>query len=133
MMRYLIDSNVFIFALKDASRAVAKRLAATPFEDIAVCSVVEAELYHGAQKYGEPQRRRQLLDRFLAPYVSLPFDSACVPHYASIRYHLEQRGEIIGGNDLMIAAIAVAHGLTLVTHNSAEFARVPGLQWEDWH
>ncbi len=132
MMRYLIDSNVFIFALKDASGAVAKRFAATPIEDIAVCSVVEAELYHGAQKYGEPQRRQQLLDRFLAPYASLPFDSACVPHYAAIRHHLEKRGEIIGGNDLMIAAVALAHDLTLVTHKSAEFGRVPDLRWENW-
>lgn len=131
-MRYPIDTNVFIFALKDTSRQVAKRLAATPAEEIALCSVVKAELYHGALKYSAPQRRRDLLDEFLAPYQSLPSDSDCVPHYAAVRHHLEVHGEIIGGNDLMIAAVALAHDLTLVTHNSAEFGRVPGLRWENW-
>ena len=54
-----------------------------------------------------------------------------MPHYARIRDHLELRGQIIGGNDLMIAAIALAHDLTVVTHNCGEFNRVPGLRVED--
>jgi tRNA(fMet)-specific endonuclease VapC len=55
-----------------------------------------------------------------------------VPHYAAIRHHLEEHGQIIGANDLMIAATALAHDLTVITHNSDEFSRVPGLKWEDW-
>ena len=54
------------------------------------------------------------------------------PHYARIRHHLEKQGTVIGGNDLMIAATALAHDLTLITHNCREFERVPDLKWEDW-
>lgn len=94
--------------------------------------MVEAELYHGARKYGNPEKRKAILDGFLAPFSSLPFDSSCVSEYARIRHHLEQRGELIGGNDLMIAAIALTNNLTLVTSNLDEFRRVPGLTVEGW-
>jgi tRNA(fMet)-specific endonuclease VapC len=72
------------------------------------------------------------LNELLAPYTSLPFDSSCVPHYARIRNYLELSGQIIGGNDLLIAAIASTHDLTVVTNNSEKFRRVPGLRVEDW-
>jgi tRNA(fMet)-specific endonuclease VapC len=84
------------------------------------------------RKYEIPELRRNKLTLLLSPYRSLPFDSRCVPHYARIRHYLEKQEQMIGGNDLMIAATALAHGLTLVTHNTEEFSRVPGLQWEDW-
>lgn len=131
-MAFLIDTNVVIFALKDESLAVAKTLAATPAHEVLLSSVVEAELFYGAAGYGNPTRRKEILTGFLKHYRRLPFDSLCVPHYASIRHHLETQGNIIGGNDLMIAATALAHDLTVITHNSGEFARVPGLKWEDW-
>ncbi len=131
-MRYLIDTNLVIFALKDRTGLSAARLGQASPEDLAICSIVEAELFHGATKYGSPSRRREMLEGFLAPFRSLPFDSSCVPHYARIRDHLERAGAVIGGNDLLIAAIALAHDLTLLTHNSSEFARVPGLRIEDW-
>ena len=100
--------------------------------DIAICSVVEGELYTGARKYGNPARRKAVLDEMLAPYASLAFDSVCVPEYARIRDLLERQGRRIGGNDLLIAAIALTHALTVVTHNCAEFNRIPGLRVEDW-
>ena len=131
-MRYLLDSNIVIFALKDPACIAANRLKATDVTDIAICSVVEAELYLGARKYGHPARRKTTLDEMLAPYTSLPFDSACVPQYARIRDHLEREGNRIGANDLLIAAIALTHDLTVVTHNCDEFNRVPGLRVEDW-
>ena len=133
-MTHLLDSNVIIAILKgkaDGLKAAA-RLAARPADQAAVCSVVEAELWHGAEKYQVPQQRREQLSELLAPHVSLPFDSQCARHYARIRHQLEQQGQMIGGNDLMIAAIALAHDLTLVTHNSAEFRRIIGLKIEDW-
>ena len=73
-----------------------------------------------------------LIDQLCSQYVSLPFDDAAATEYAEIRFRLETSGEVIGPNDLLIAAIARAHGLTLVTHNIAEFRRVPGLLLEDW-
>ena len=131
-MRYLLDTNTIIFALKDAQGRSALRIGEASHDDVTICSVVEAELYHGATKYGRPARREAALKAFLGPFQSLPFDSACVPEYARIRDHLERARNIIGGNDLMIAAIALTHDLTVVTHNCGEFNRVPGLRVEDW-
>ncbi len=67
-----------------------------------------------------------------APYVSLPFDGQAADEYSIIRTHLTNRGQLIGHNDLLIAAIALANGVILVTHNTAEFSRAPGLLLEDW-
>lgn len=131
-MRYLLDTNAIIFALKDLKGRSALRIGQASHDDVMICSVVEAELYHGATKYERPTRREAVLDAFLMPFQTLPFDSKCVPDYARPRDFLERRGEIIGGNDLMIAAIALAHDLIVVTNNCEEFRRVPGLQVEDW-
>ena len=73
-----------------------------------------------------------MLQTFFNPYVSLPFDDAAAEAYGRIRADLAIRGALIGPNDLLIAAIAVASGLTLVTHNTGEFSRVAGLPLEDW-
>lgn len=132
VMRYLLDSNILIFVIKDPECLASKRLKATTVAEVAICSVVEGELYHGAKKYGDPAKRKAVLDELLAPYTSLAFDSAGVPRYAEIRDHLERQGNVIGGNDLMIAAIALTHDLTVVTNNCDEFMRVPGLRVEDW-
>jgi tRNA(fMet)-specific endonuclease VapC len=66
------------------------------------------------------------------PFASLPFDDACAEQYGQIRNELESDGTPIGPNDLLISAVARAHGLTLVTHNVGEFSRVIGLRLEDW-
>lgn len=130
-MRYLLDTNVWIHYLKNAASPIASRLRQTPASDVAVCSVVWAELLHGARKYERRDERQARVERTLAPYQSLPFDDAAARRYAVIRDDLETRGEVIGSNDLLIAAIALNHGLVLVT-NDAGFGRVTGLQTEDW-
>jgi tRNA(fMet)-specific endonuclease VapC len=70
---------------------------------------------------------------FLAPYVSVPFDDAAALNYGKLRADLEAIGTPIGGNDMLIAAIALSNNLTLVTHNCQEFERVSGLKVQDWH
>lgn len=131
-MAFLIDTNIIIFALKNGASPSAVRLRSMPIADQCVCSVVEAELLHGARKYDVPSKREAIITGFIAPYESLPFDSVAARHYALIRDDLERRGCIIGNNDLMIAAIALANGLTVVTNNVDEFSRVSGLKVEDW-
>ena len=84
-----------------------------------------------ASMAARPGARRRWM-HFSQPFQSLPFDSACVPEYARIREHLESQGSSIGANDLLIAAIALTHGLTVITNNTDEFKRVPGLRVEDW-
>jgi tRNA(fMet)-specific endonuclease VapC len=131
-MRYLLDTNIWIIYLKAVETTVRARLEQTSPTDIATCSVVWAELLHGARKYDDPVQRELRIETMLNPLINLPFDLAAARRYARIRDHLERAGQVIGGNDLMIAAIALAHDLILVTHNSDEFQRVPGLQVEDW-
>ena len=130
-MRFLLDTNVWIHYLKNVSSPVASRLRKTPASEVAVCSVVWAELLHGARKYERRDDRVARVERTLAPYQSLPFDDAAARRYAVIRDDLESRGEVIGSNDLLIASIALNHGLVLVT-NDAAFGRITGLQIEDW-
>ena len=130
-MRYLLDTNIWIFYLKNSSSLVGTRLRSTSASDIAVCSVVRAELLHGARKYEKRAERVARVELTLSPFISLPFDDAAARHYATIRDDLESRGVAIGPNDLMIAAIAVAHELTLVSNNR-EFNRVDGIPVEDW-
>jgi tRNA(fMet)-specific endonuclease VapC len=103
----------------------------TRASDIAVCSIVWAELLHGARKYEKKEERIAKVERTLGPYISLPFDDGAARSYAGIRDLLETRGQIIGPYDLLIAAIAKSRGLTLVTNNT-EFRRVDGLSVEDW-
>jgi tRNA(fMet)-specific endonuclease VapC len=93
---------------------------------------VWAELLHGATKYDLPAQRVALIEETLHGLVCLDFDLGAAHEYSRIRDHLERERKIIGGNDLMIAAIALAHGLTVITHNSGEFSRVHGLKVEDW-
>ena len=130
-MRYLLDTNIWIFYLKNPSSLVGARLRKTSAHDIAVCSVVRAELLHGARKYEKRTERVARVELTLSPFVSLPFDDTAAGHYAIIRDDLESKGVTIGANDLMIAAIAVTHQLTLVSNN-LEFNRVHGLPVEDW-
>jgi tRNA(fMet)-specific endonuclease VapC len=132
LMRYLLDTNIWIIYLKAVETKVRDRLEQTSLADIATCSVVWAELLYGARKYADPVKREARIETTLGPLTNLLFDLDAARHYARIRDHLERAGQMIGGNDLMIAAIALAHGLTVVTHNCAEFQRVPGLRVEDW-
>ena len=99
---------------------------------MAVCTVVEAELRFGIAKVGDPPERLAVLDDFLHGVEILPFDRAAAREYGRLRAHLQRTGNPIGGNDLMIASIALASGLILVTHNVGEFSKVPGLTVEDW-
>jgi tRNA(fMet)-specific endonuclease VapC len=99
---------------------------------ISVASMTLAEMWFGAAKSHQPRRTRTDQDAFLAPFRVLDFDRTAADCYASIRAHLTAKGRPIGDRDLMIAAIAQANRLIVVTSNIGEFARVPGLKVEDW-
>lgn len=131
-MRFLLDTNTCIGYLTGRSPSIATRLASTPPSDIALCSVVKAELLFGAQKSHRVEENIERLSTFFAPLVSLAFEDSAAQHYGMIRAALEKQGTPIGPNDLMIAAIARAHSLTLVTANRSEFERVAGLNIERW-
>jgi len=131
-MIYLLDTNACIQFLNSRNTAVQQHLMALGQEDVVICQIVKAELYYGAYKSSRREANLALLVKFFNQFVSMPFDDAAAETYGRLRAELARRGTPIGPNDLMIAAIAVAQGLTLVTHNTSEFARVPGLVLEDW-
>lgn len=94
--------------------------------------MVKAEMFYGAAKSQNPERSLERQLTFLNQFVSLYFDDQAASVYSIIRTRLEKSGTPIGPNDLLIASIAVANNLVLVTHNISEFSRVEGLQIEDW-
>ena len=132
VMGWLPDTNVWIQLLKQASGLLEQRFLSHPPNQIILCSVVKAELWHGAHKYGRTDQRLAVLETLFTAFVSLPFDDAAAWHYANIRHELEVAGCVIGPNDLKIAALCLTHGLALVTSNTGEFSRVSNLQIEDW-
>lgn len=132
MTTYLLDTNACIHVLNDSSAAVTARFAAESPATVRLCSVVKAELLFGARKSNRVAKVLTSLERFFRPLVSVAFDDECAAEYGRIRADLERAGTPIGANDLMIAAIARRHDLTLVTNNVDEFARVVGLAIEDW-
>lgn len=131
-LKYLLDTNACINYLNYPHAKVASVIRSIPLHEVAVCSVVKAELYFGSRKSRNPAINLGKQLQFLDQFKSLPFDDAAAEAYADIRADLTAKGSIIGPYDLQIAAIAVANDLTLVTHNVSEFSRVGGLKIEDW-
>ena len=130
---YLLDTNFCIDVINGTSALAMSRLQSCNPDEIRLCSVVKAELRYGARLSERVADNLRLLERFFAPFRSLPFDDVCTEYYGQIRADLRRAGNLIGPNDLMIAAIAKTHDLTLVTHNLRDFTRVVGLKIEDWH
>lgn len=94
--------------------------------------MVRAELLYGAEKSNQPVKTRGAINKFLYPYEIISFNNTTADVYAKVRFSLEQIGNVIGPNDLIIAATALAHNAVLVTHNVKEFGRVNNLKIEDW-
>src|SRR5690242_13771039 len=107
-MAWLLDTNAWIYHLKNPGGPIEQRLNRLSPSDILFCSVVKAELWRGAHKYERRERRLIALENLFQPFVSLPFDDAAARHYGAIRHDLETRAQVIGPNDLKIAAICVA-------------------------
>jgi tRNA(fMet)-specific endonuclease VapC len=129
---FLLDTNFCVQYLRGKNVLARQRLAARSTHEVRLCSVVLSELYVGALQSADPAKNRSDVDQFAAPFTSLPFDDASADVYARIRHYLENQGTPIGPYDLQIASITLANGSTLVTHNTSEFSRVPGLLLEDW-
>lgn len=131
-MKYLLDANTCIEFLRERDSAVKSKLTGVHLQDVAMCSIVKAELYYGAYRSRQATRNIENLHDFFANLGSLPFDDTAAEQYGRLRAFLAQQGKPIGPNDLLIASIALANQVTLVTHNTDEFKRVPGLVIEDW-
>jgi tRNA(fMet)-specific endonuclease VapC len=131
-MIYLLDTNACIQLWQRQNLNVRRRFMQYAPSEIALCSVVKAELLFGALRSQQQEGNLARLQKLFAPLQSFEFDNQAAEHYAEIRAELTVKGQLIGANDLLIAAIARAQKVTLVTHNTSEFSRVSGLLIEDW-
>lgn len=130
-MTHLLDTNACIAAMRGNPQVRAHLLARQP-TDCGVSTVTLYELHSGVERCRQPAVERAKVETFVRPLHLLPFDPSAAAHAARIRWLLEQQGRLIGPYDLMLAGQALALDLTMVTHNTREFGRVPGLRLEDW-
>lgn len=129
--RYLLDSNTMSDLIRHPGGKVARRFAVVGEPVVCTSIVVACELRFGAAKKGSSELSIRI-DQLLASFNVLPLDREADRYYAEIRTHLSRKGQLIGSNDLLIAAHTLALDLILVTDNVDEFARVPGLSIENW-
>ena len=130
-MRHLLDTNIVSDLVRNPQGTVAARIAEVGESEICTSVIVAAELRFGAAKRGSERLTAQL-ERVLAALPILPFEEPADFAYATLRVQLEAAGTPIGGNDMLIAAHAMAAGCSVVTDNDREFARVEGLTVVNW-
>ena len=132
-MTHLLDTNVCIMHLRSKGVGpISSRLLQFTSHEVCLCSVVVAELIYGALRSQKVAKNAAEVQVFIGGISSLPFDNDAAQKHAEIRAHLSSLGTPIGPHDALIAAIALANNLTLVTHNTSEFSRIPNLRLEDW-
>ena len=131
-MKYLLDTNICIFAIKKKPFTVLMTIRENWEKGIAVSSLTVAELEFGVWNSTARERNRIALLEFLSIFNTLPFNDLDASAYGPIRANLKKSGKMIGPIDMLLAAQAVANGLILVTNNTREFKRVPNLIIEDW-
>jgi tRNA(fMet)-specific endonuclease VapC len=129
---YLLDTNVCIRLLNQTDTDIIQHFQEHLPGEIALCSIVKAELLYGARHSQQVEANLKLLKQFFGPLASLPFDDRCAEEAGQIRADLSAQGKPVGPNDLLIAATARAHDAVLVTHNIKEYSRITGLRMEDW-
>ncbi|MGH9334524.1 MAG: type II toxin-antitoxin system tRNA(fMet)-specific endonuclease VapC [Vicinamibacteria bacterium] len=132
MARYMLDTDTCSYIMKRFNRAVLTRLRTVPLTDVCMSVVTKSELLYGVELSPRRTQDALALSAFLPHVEVLDFPDAAAIHYAQIRSDLKKRGQMIGANDLVIAAHARSLGLRLVTNNVAEFGRVSGLRLENW-
>lgn len=131
-MRYMLDTNICIYLIKNKPECVLKRLKEHEYSEICISSVTYAELVHGVEKSQAVEKNRLALAILLANIEIMNFDTLAAEEYGKIRAELEKSGTPIGPMDMMIAGHAKSLGYTIVTNNTKEFMRVSGLLIENW-
>ena len=131
-MRYMLDTNICIYAIKNKPETVLFNLQKHEPEDICISSITYAELVHGVEKSQAVEKNRMALNCFLSTIEIVSFDDVAAEEYGRIRADLEKKGTPIGVLDMMIAGHAKSLNYTVVTNNIREFERVENLDLENW-
>lgn len=131
-LSHLLDTNICIYLIRQRSREALRRFEEFEVGEVGVSVITVSELRYGAEKSARPEQNREALEQFLLPLEVLGFSSEATVSYGRLRAAIEKQGTPIGPLDTLIAAHALSLGAILVTNNTREFERVPGLQIEDW-
>jgi tRNA(fMet)-specific endonuclease VapC len=131
MLQYMLDTDVCIYVIKNYPAELRERFNRLA-EQLCISSITLAELHYGAEKSGRRLHNLQAIEHFAARLEVLPFTSKAAAHYGQIRAELERAGTPCGPHDMQIGAHARSEGLTVVTNNIREFARMPGVRTENW-
>jgi tRNA(fMet)-specific endonuclease VapC len=131
-MQYLLDTNICIYLIKQKPSQVLERFQTLALSDIGISSITVAELAYGVFKSQQQEKNRSALMQLLIPLEIIDFDQAAATVYGEIRSDLERRGLVIGAMDMLIASHALSLGVTLISNNVREFARVGNLSLENW-
>jgi len=131
-MMYFFDTNTCIYFLKGFFPGLQKKVLESQPDRIRIPAIVAAELVYGAQKSEKAAQTMEKIGNFLRPLQIVPFDMEAAIFYGKIRASLEKTGNIIGLNDMIIAATVLAHNGTLVTSNIGDFSCIESLLLDDW-
>ena len=131
-MRYMLDTNICIYAIKQKPERVFKKLQKIDPTNVCISSVTYAELVYGVEKSAAVEKNRLALAILLSNIEIVNFDIDAANEYGRIRADLEKRGTPIGPLDMMIAGHGKSRGCTIVTNNVKEFSRVKGLKIANW-
>lgn len=132
LIKYLLDTNICIYIIKQKPLHLLQRFTQLQLGEMAISVITYGELFFGAEKSTYKEKTHNILQEFSKLISVLPITDAVAQHYGSIRATLEKKSQMIGNNDLWIAAHASAIEVTLVTNNTKEFERVPHLKLENW-
>ena len=131
-MKFMLDTNICVDMIRKRDEALLRKFTRRQSQEFCVSAVTLSELEYGCAKSADPGKNRLALAQFMTPIKVMPYDDAVAASYGGVRAELERLGTPIGPLDTMIAAHALALGLTLVTNNEREFCRVPGLKVQNW-
>ncbi|MCL4468636.1 MAG: type II toxin-antitoxin system VapC family toxin [Deltaproteobacteria bacterium] len=131
-MKFMLDTNICIYLIKQKSPSILKHLKRYSVGDIGISSITLAELYYGVEKSRYIQINREALGEFLLPLEITDFDEKASQIYGVVRANLEKDGNLIGSMDMLIASHALSLDVTLITNNTREFKRIKQLKVSDW-
>lgn len=131
-IKFMLDTNMVIYIIKHKPASVLEHFQQYEPSGFCISAITLAEMQYGISKSSQPGKNQLALVSFLSNIAVLPFEDGAAVEYGDIRAGLEKKGMPIGPNDMLIAAHARAMDLTVVTNNTKEFARVPGLRLENW-
>ena len=131
MLTYMLDTNICIYVMNEHTAKLREKFNRLTGQ-LCISSISLAELRYGAEKSARRTENLQTIEQFVARLDILPFSTKAAEHYGELRATLAQSGKLAGPHDMLIGAHARSEGLIVVTNNTREFSRMPGMRVENW-